>query len=125
MTHSTCLRPLLVAALLCGLSHDQAHAGVAHARLQEPEQVKRGREIFQVACVQCHGTSEITIQRKPAKGWQKTVYSMIGRGAPVLSGEIDPLVAFLTATYGPASPPPVLKRLDAFSVQRKGRGEPK
>jgi mono/diheme cytochrome c family protein len=73
-----------------------------------PELVKKGRELFGVTCVQCHGAGHITVQRKTAANWKKTVYTMISRGAPVLPGEADALVAYLTSAYGPASPPPAL-----------------
>ena len=65
----------------------------------------KGREVFSVACVQCHAASHTVIQRKAAAGWKKTVYTMISRGAPVLPGEVDALVAYLTSAYGPSSPP--------------------
>jgi len=64
----------------------------------------KGREVFSVACVQCHAASHTTIQRKAAAGWKKTVYTMISRGAPVLPGEVDALVAYLSSAYGPSSP---------------------
>src|SRR5262249_19734013 len=75
----------------------------------------KGRQIFGVACVQCHGAGHTVIQRKPAAGWRKTVYTMISRGAPVLLGETVALVAYLTSTYGPASPPPHLQHASALS----------
>lgn len=72
----------------------------------EPLQVEEGKEAFGQACVQCHGLSRTDIQRKTADGWRETVYSMISRGAPVMPEEIEPLIAYLEATYGPSSPPP-------------------
>jgi cytochrome c5 len=68
------------------------------------ELASKGREVFSVACVQCHAASHTVIQRKAAAGWKKTVYTMISRGAPVLPGEVDALVAYLTSAYGPNSP---------------------
>jgi mono/diheme cytochrome c family protein len=67
------------------------------------QDVAKGRQVFSLACVQCHGPSHTTIQRKPATGWRKTVYTMISRGAPVLPGETEALVAYLTSAYGPTS----------------------
>lgn len=75
--------------------------------------VAKGRELFGLACVQCHGASHTTIQRKPEAGWRKTVYTMISRGAPVLPGEVDVLVGYLTSVYGPASPPAALENPSA------------
>jgi mono/diheme cytochrome c family protein len=65
-----------------------------------------GRTVFQEACAGCHGPGAIVVQRKMADGWREAVYKMISRGAQVLPGEVDPLVGYLTATYGPDSPVP-------------------
>ena len=78
--------------------------------------VEKGRQIFSLACVQCHAAAHTTIQRKPASGWRKTVYTMISRGAPVLPGETDTLVAYLTATYGPSSSPAALQNTPAATA---------
>jgi len=72
------------------------------ALLQAPE----GNEIFGLACTGCHGLRETQLQRKTADQWRNTVYSMISRGAPLLPDEIEPLTAYLAATYGTDSPPP-------------------
>ena len=72
----------------------------------EPLQVEEGREAFGQACVQCHGLSRTQIQRKTADRWRDTVYSMISRGAPVMPDEIEPLIDYLAATYGPGATPP-------------------
>jgi mono/diheme cytochrome c family protein len=83
-------------------------AGTVFAQEPAPasDVIAKGKDIFGLACSGCHGTSHTTIQRKSAERWQKTIYTMISRGAPVLPGEVEPLTAFLSATYGPASPPP-------------------
>ena len=72
----------------------------------EPQQVEEGREAFGQACVQCHNMSRTQIQRKTADAWRDTVYSMISRGAPVMPDEIEPLIDYLSATYGPGATPP-------------------
>ncbi len=72
----------------------------------EPVQELDGQEIFGRACVQCHGMRELQIQRKSADLWRNTVYSMISRGAPLMSDEIEPLTTYLAANWGPESSPP-------------------
>jgi len=72
----------------------------------EPVQELDGQEIFGRACVQCHGMRELQIQRKSADLWRNTVYSMISRGAPLMTDEIEPLTAYLAANWGPESSPP-------------------
>ena len=71
-----------------------------------PSLVDQGREAFGQACVQCHGINRTTIQRKSEEGWRGTVYSMISRGSPLMPDEIEPVIAYLAATYGPDSTPP-------------------
>ena len=87
------------------------------AEAPDPTTVEAGREAYGLACVQCHGPSQALIQRKPAEGWRRTIYSMIGRGAPVLPDEIEPLTVYLTSLYGPTSPPPNFG--DAFDEQEQ------
>ena len=72
----------------------------------DPALVDQGREAFGQACVQCHGLNRTTIQRKSAQGWRGTVYSMISRGSPLMPDEIEPIIAYLAATYGPDAAPP-------------------
>ena len=69
--------------------------------------VEQGRQALSKACVQCHGPQHFAIQRKSAEGWRRTVYDMVTRGSPLLAEEIEPVVAFLTATFGPNSPIPL------------------
>jgi mono/diheme cytochrome c family protein len=68
--------------------------------------VEQGRQVATKACVQCHGPQHYVIQRKSADGWRRTVYDMLTRGSPLLAEEIEPVVTYLTATYGPNSPIP-------------------
>ncbi len=68
--------------------------------------VDQGRKAFGQACVQCHGINRVTIQRKSDEGWRGTVYSMISRGSALMPDEIEPVIAYLTATYGPDAAPP-------------------
>ncbi len=70
------------------------------------EVIAKGRIVFGESCIQCHNMTTVLLQRKPVQGWRDTVYSMISRGAQLTPDEIEPLVAYLTATYGLDSPPP-------------------
>ncbi len=72
----------------------------------EPLQVEEGKEAFGQACIQCHNMQRTQIQRKTADAWRDTVYSMISRGAPVMPDEIEPLIDYLSVTYGPGATPP-------------------
>ncbi len=80
----------------------------AAAQSKEPLEIDKGREAVGLACVQCHNLRGIQTQRKSAENWRDTVYSMIGRGALILPEEIEPLIMYLVANFGPNSPPPSL-----------------
>ena len=70
-------------------------------------EVEKGRVAFGQGCVNCHGMRKSAILRKDSERWRGTVYSMISRGAQLMPDEIEPVIAYLAATYGPDSPPPV------------------
>lgn len=63
-----------------------------------------GKAIALAACLQCHGAKTLTHQRKDRAAWEATVYDMVGKGAPLLPDEIDPLVTYLAAYFGPETP---------------------
>lgn len=58
-----------------------------------------GRTLLAEACAQCHELRPIVTQRKPEAAWRQTVNEMIWRGAPLLPGEADVLVAYLAASF--------------------------
>lgn len=98
-----------VASLLAATFMFAVVAGQSTATAQAPAaspQVEAGRKAIGQVCSQCHSPQHWVIQRKAAAGWRQTVFHMIGRGAPVEAEEIEPIVAFLTANYGPNSPLP-------------------
>jgi mono/diheme cytochrome c family protein len=106
-SNSRLLLFLYICVSLPGLCLEGLSAQVT-SEVPEPAAVEAGREVYALACIQCHGPNQALIQRKPADGWRRTIYSMIGRGAPVLPDEIEPLTAYLTSMYGPTSLPPNL-----------------
>ncbi len=70
---------------------------------QSPPQLPpgEGRDIVAVACSQCHTTNIINIMRKSAAGWREHVYDMFDRGAQVSDTEVDVVVDYLAANFGP------------------------
>jgi cytochrome c2 len=69
------------------------------------EAMKKGTEAIGKACQACHGNIArmLQVEHRTAAQWRNTVFSMIGRGAHIFPDEIDPLVAFLTASHGPST----------------------
>src|ERR1700716_1280216 len=64
-----------------------------------------GRDIVAVACTQCHGLNTIMAIRDGSAGWRQFVNYMIMKGAQVSDREVDTIVQYLTASFGPNSPP--------------------
>jgi mono/diheme cytochrome c family protein len=77
--------------------------GTPQAKRDSAEDRDKGREAFGKGCLSCHGMKEVSIQNKNAALWRKSVYSMISRGAQILPSEIDSLISYLAANYGPDS----------------------
>ena len=64
-----------------------------------------GRDLVAVACTQCHGLNTIVQIRDGAGGWRQFVNYMILKGAQMTERETDTVVQYLTANFGPNSPP--------------------
>ena len=60
-----------------------------------------GREIIAVACTQCHSAGAFMQLRSGPDAWRAQVHDMILRGAQVGTKEIDQVVSYLTANFGP------------------------
>jgi len=111
--------PLRTCLITTGLLLAQS-VSVNGARGQAPGRMKdkgsaentlitKGRVVFGESCIQCHNMNTVLIQRKPEEGWKQTVYSMVSRGAQLTPDEMEALIVYLTATYGPDSPRPNMK----------------
>lgn len=64
-------------------------------------------------CLSCHAEEMIAQQRLTPAQWGNVVKKMHGWGAPVEPENIDPLVAYLAATYGPSAGPYRVSTLSA------------
>jgi mono/diheme cytochrome c family protein len=88
-----------VALLLAGAAH--LHAQTAPAALPQGN----GRDLLASVCTQCHGLNTIMSMRDGAAGWHTYVSNMVLRGAQLTAPEIDTLVTYLAANFGPGMPP--------------------
>src|SRR4030088_3015186 len=64
-----------------------------------------GCDIVAAACTQCHGLHTIMAIPDGADGRRHFVDYMIMKGAQVSDREVDTIVQYLTASFGPNSPP--------------------
>jgi hypothetical protein len=55
-------------------------------------------------CTQCHGDNIWRDQRLDARGWEATLYRMVGRGAVWSGDDIKTMASFLAADFGPGAP---------------------
>ena len=78
----------------------------AEAQQTGPFPAGAGRDIIAVACTQCHRAGPIIQLRMGEAGWRRQVYNMVLRGAQVGPDEIDDVVKYLAANFGPGVPIP-------------------
>jgi cytochrome c5 len=66
--------------------------------------------LVQKACVSCH-TLEVVTKKKATKDeWRETVKTMVDKGAPLQSAEVDTVVEYLAAKYAKLSAQEIRKR---------------
>jgi mono/diheme cytochrome c family protein len=63
-----------------------------------------GKEVLLSKCFQCHGPNMWMAQRLDKRGWESTLYRMVGRGALWTREEIDAMAGYLAANYGKKAP---------------------
>ncbi len=61
-----------------------------------------GKDVVESVCSQCHGLRYITDSAMEREGWENIVADMMSRGAPLDDSEVDMVVDYLTASFGPA-----------------------
>lgn len=64
-----------------------------------------GRALVASNCLSCHSEEMVSQQRLTAKQWGNVVKKMHGWGSPVEPENVEPLVAYLAATYGLSAGP--------------------
>jgi rRNA processing protein Gar1 len=64
-----------------------------------------GREKVAKECSACHDLSGVIKMRKDKAGWEAIVLDMVGRGAPLMIDDVDPIVGYLAEVFGPGAPP--------------------
>ena len=65
-----------------------------------------GRDIVISKCFGCHTDAMFRDQRQERRGWEATIYRMIGRGGLFTREEIKLMADYLTTDFGPNENPP-------------------
>ena len=88
---------LFVAALMVGMATGAWSQGAL------PEGT--GKDVVEIACTACHGTSLFTGSRFSKSDWEYVVNDMIDRGALITADEVPIIVDYLTEHFGPEEKP--------------------
>lgn len=59
-----------------------------------------GKDTLLAKCFQCHGPGMWLDHRQDRRGWEGTLYRMIGRGALWTEDEVKAMADYLGAVYG-------------------------
>jgi len=91
-------RKSALAILFCGL----LSATAAQAQRDKPQGFPDapGREVLVGKCFQCHAPTMWQDHRQDRKGWESTLYRMVGRGALWTEDEVRTMADYLATTYG-------------------------
>jgi mono/diheme cytochrome c family protein len=65
-----------------------------------------GHDIVQATCSACHSLTAITHLREGRTAWKHQIYDMYQRGANVNPAEVDTMLNYLVANFGPGIPFP-------------------
>jgi len=87
-----------------------ALAFAAPACAQEAGPAHPGRAVVLSKCFQCHTDAMFRDHRQDRRGWEATVYRMIGRGALWTPEEIKLMADYLGADYGTSAKPAAAPR---------------
>src|SRR5689334_20004651 len=60
-----------------------------------------GKDAFSSVCSECHALDLATAQKKSKDGWKATVESMVAKGATASKEQLDAIVTYLAAHFGP------------------------
>jgi competence ComEA-like helix-hairpin-helix protein len=75
----------------------------------------KGKDVVQQHCVGCHALKVVTSKRATKEQWSSLVDQMVSRGAEVDDDDIESVVEYLAANFGPLKSGPA----NAKSLSRK------
>jgi len=79
---------------------------VAAAAAQQPADAPNpGRDAVMSKCFQCHTDAMFRDHRQDRRGWEATIYRMVGRGGLYTADEIKLMADYLGTDFGPGAKP--------------------
>jgi len=91
-------RSLILIALLSASAPALAQRGKPPAAVGFPD--APGKEVLLSKCFQCHTPGMWMDHRQDRRGWESTIFRMVGRGALWTEDEIKAMADYLAAVYG-------------------------
>jgi competence ComEA-like helix-hairpin-helix protein len=88
-------RVMFALAITCSLS-----LSVDVATGSQANGSQKGEEVFLNRCGTCHGTERALVAPRTRKGWEAVNAEMVNNGMQLETGELEPLLAFLTERHG-------------------------
>ena len=61
---------------------------------------QNGEEVFLNRCSTCHGPERALVAPRTRKGWEAVTKEMVNNGMQLETGELEPMLAFLTERHG-------------------------
>jgi mono/diheme cytochrome c family protein len=71
----------------------------------QPAAPNPGRDAVMSKCFQCHTDAMFRDHRQDRRGWEATIYRMIGRGGLYTADEIKLMADYLGTDFGPGAKP--------------------
>jgi mono/diheme cytochrome c family protein len=97
---------MIVRVALLGLAGAFGLAVTAAAQQPPTAAPNPGRDAVMSKCFQCHTDAMFRDHHQERRGWEATIYRMIGRGALYSPDEIKLMADYLATDFGPNTKPP-------------------
>jgi hypothetical protein len=98
--------PMILRSALLGGAGGLIFAAAAAAQQPAPNP---GRDTVMSKCFQCHTDAMFRDHRQDRRGWEATIYRMIGRGGLWTPDEIKLMADYLGTDFGPDAKPAAAK----------------
>ena len=100
--------PVILRSALPALAGGLIFAATAAAQTP-PGPANPGRDAVMSKCFQCHTDAMFRDHRQVRRGWEATIYRMIGRGGLWTPDEIKLMADYLGTDFGPDAKPAAAK----------------
>ena len=77
----------------------------AHAQESAADAPDPGKELVAGKCFQCHTDAMFRDGRQDRRGWEATIYRMVGRGGLWTQDEIKTMADYFATDFGPNAKP--------------------